>query len=293
MRKRRLLLAGYGGFATILFVAFVTANFPYADTISALVAPMRMKVVFQRQEMNFPVGARLKNVRLFSTADDQLLLQSPDVTVSPRMGWLFLGRPRLGIHARIYGGMLNATIYQSARAIIVDFELESLNLADIIREVGEPEVREQAKENEESDAPHQLGVVLSGELSGSGSARVAGSGIVAGHASMVLTGRHVKAAIVNELPPLDLGVVRAKMLLEQGVATLQDVRAYGSDGSIEANGEIQLAPDIANSILQLTVSLTPTSKGRAGFGFLLNMLPHTPSDGPYHVEGALTAPSVR
>ena len=292
MRKRRLLLAGYGVFAAILFVAFVTANFPYADTISALVAPMRMKVVFQRQEMNFPVGARLENVRVLSTANEQLLLQSPDVTVSPRMGWLFLGRPRLGIRARIYGGVLDATVHQSARAIIVNFELDSLNLADIIRGVGEPKVLAQTKENGESDATRQLGIDLSGELSGSGSAQVTGSGISAGRASMILIGRHVKAVIVNGLPPLDLGVVRAKVLLEQGVAILQDVRAYGSDGGIEANGEIRLAPDIANSIVQLTVSLTPTAKGRAGFGLFFNMLPHAPSDGPYHVEGALTSPSV-
>jgi len=292
MRKRHLLLAGYGVFAAILFVAFITANFPYADTISALVAPMRMKVVFQRQEMNFPVGARLENVRVLSTANEQLLLQSPDVIVSPRMGWLFLGRPRLGIRARIYGGVLDATVHQSARAIIVDFELESLNLADMIQGVDEPEVRAQTKENGESDALHQLGVALSGELSGSGSAQVMGSGIIACRASMILIGRHVKAEIVNGLPPLDLGVVRANVVLEQGVAILQEVSAYGSDGSIEANGEIQVAPDIADSIVQLTVSLTPTTKGRAGFGLFLNMLPHAPNDGPYHVKGALTSPSV-
>jgi len=291
-RKRRLLLAGYGVFAAILFVAFVTASFPYADTISALVVPMRMKVVFQRQEMNFPVGARLENVRLLSTANEQLLLQSPDVTISPSVGWLFLGQPRLRIRAQIYGGVLDATVHHTARAVIVDFELESLNLSDMIRGAGELKVRAQTKENEESDAPHLLSGALSGELSGNGSAQVMGSDIIAGRASMILIGRHVKAAIVNGLPPLDLGVVRAKVLLEQGVAILQDVRAYGSDGGLEANGEIQFAPDIANATVQLTVSLTPTTKARASFGLFLNMLPHAPSDGPYHVEGALMSPSV-
>jgi type II secretion system protein N len=277
-RKRPLLLAGYGVFAAILFVAFVIASFPYADTISAFVAPMRMKVVFQRQEMNFPIGARLENVRILSTDNEQLLLQSPDVAVSPCVGWLFLGQPRLRIRAHIYGGMLDATVHQSARAVIVDFELDSLNLADMIRGVG--------------DAPHQLAVALSGELSGSGSAQVTGSDIIAGSASIILIGRHIKAAIVNGLPPLDLGIVRAKVLIEQGVATLQDLRAFGSDGGLEANGEIQLVPDIANSTVQLTVSLTPTTKARASFGLFLNMLPHAPSDGPYHVGGALMSLSV-
>ena len=291
-RKRRLLLAGYGVFAALMFVAFVTASFPYADAISALVAPMRMKVVFQRQEMNFPVGARFENVRLLSTANEQLLLQSPDVIVAPRVGWLFLGRPRLRIRAQIYGGVLDATVHQNAQAVIVDFELESLNLADMILGAAEPKVGAQTKENEEGDAPHQLSIVLSGELSGSGSAQVTGPDIIAGRTSMILMGRHVKAAIVNGLPPLDLGVVRAEVLLEQGVATLQNVRAYGSDGGLEASGEIQFAPDIANSTVQLTISLTPTTKARTSFGLFLNMLPHAPSDGPYHVNGALTSPSV-
>ncbi|MBV8451895.1 MAG: type II secretion system protein GspN [Deltaproteobacteria bacterium] len=291
-RKRHLLRAGYGMFAAILFVAFVTASFPYADTISALVAPMRMKVVFQRQKMRFPVGARLENVSLLSTANEQLLLQSPDVTISPRLGWLFLGQLRLQIRAQIYGGALDAAVHQSAQTVIADFELESLNLADMIQGAGELQVRAQTKENEEGDALPQLGVVLSGELSGSGSAQVTRSDIITGRAGMILTGRHVKAAIVNGLPPLDLGDVRAKVLLEQGVATLQDVRTYGSDGSLEANGEIRFAPDIANSIVKFTVSLTPTARALASYGFLLNMLPHAPNDGPYHVEGVLTSPSV-
>jgi type II secretion system protein N len=285
MGKRRLLLAGYGVFAAILFVAFVTATFPYADTISALVAPMRMKVVFQEQEMRFPIGARLENVRLISIANEQVLLQSPDVTVSPGVGWFFLGRPSLRIRAQIYGGAVDATVHQSARAAIVDFELESLNLAQMSRGVGEPKDRAQAEGN-------QLGVALSGELSGSGSAQVMGPDIIEGHASMILLGRHVEAEIVNGLPPLDLGVIHGRVLLEQGVATLQHLRAYGSDGDLEANGEIQLAPDLAKSTVRLTVSLTPTAEGRASFGLFLNMLPHAPGDGPYHVQGALTSLSV-
>src|SRR5712692_2088051 len=116
MRERCWMLAGYGVFAAILFVAFITASFPYADTISALVAPMRLKVVFQKQEMNFPIGARLQNVRLVSIANEQLLLQSPDVTVAPGVAWLLLGRPCLRIRARIYGGVVDATVRQHAQA---------------------------------------------------------------------------------------------------------------------------------------------------------------------------------
>lgn len=291
-RKRRLLLAGYGVFAAILFVAFVMASFPYADTISALVAPMRMKVVFQRKAMNFPIGARLGNVRLISIPDERLLLQSPDVTVSPGVAWFFLGRPSVRIRAQIYGGVIDAAIRQHARATIVNFDLDSLDLEHISREAGKLELPASGKGNEQGDAAHQPGVVLSGELSGSGSAQVMGPDIIGGSASMILLGRNVKVTILNGLPPLELGVIRGKVLLVQGGAILQGVRADGPDGDLEANGEIQLAPDVANSTVDLTLTLTPTAKGRTSFGFLLNMLPHAPSEGPYHLQGALTAPSV-
>jgi type II secretion system protein N len=289
LRNRRLRLAGYGVFAAVLFIGFLIDNFPYADTVSVLVAPLRMKVVFQRQAMNFPIGVRLEGVRLLSTPNEQLLFQSPELIVEPRLGWLFLGRPSLRIYAQIYGGVLDANVYRSGGAVVIDYELQSLDLAQMIPGAGEQTVPAQT---EDGNTPHRLGVTLTGELSGSGFAQMIGPDIIASRASMILLGRHVRAVIVNGLPPLDLDVIRAKMLLAQGVATLQGVHAYGSDGGFEMNGRIQLAPDITHSTMQLTISLTPTPKGRASFGLLLNMLPHAPSSGPYHVDGMLTSPSV-
>jgi type II secretion system protein N len=185
--------------------------------------------------------------------------------------------------------MLNADVSRSAGAIMVDFELEALNLAQLIPEAGEQIVPAQAQNGA---APNPRDVPLSGELSGRGSAQVTEPDIIASRVSVTLSGRHVKAGIVNGLPPLDLGVIRARIMLAQGVATLQDMRADGSDGGLEMNGRIELAPDLTRSIMHLTISLTPTPKGQASFGLLLQMLPHAPSAGPYHVEGVLTAPSV-
>jgi type II secretion system protein N len=285
----RWLLAGYGAFAALLFVAFLTASFPYADTIAALAAPLRIKVVFQRQEMNFPIGTRLEDVRLISTASQRSLLQSPEVRVSPGLFWFLLGRPHLRIRAQMFGGALEATVQQSSPATLVNFDLQSLDLAHMSMTLGE---LMEAAGDEEVYPPAQLGLGLKGELSGRGSAQLMGPDIIAGRGNMIFFGRDVEAAIVNGLPPLDLGTVRGKVILEQGVAILQDVRAAGADGELGVNGEIELAPNIARSVMQLTVALTPSRKGRAAFGFFLNMLPHAPNDGPYHVQGALMSPSV-
>jgi len=286
----RLLLGMYGFFAAILFVVFVSNSFPYVDTISALLAPMSMKVVFQRQSLKFPIGAQLENVQLISSANEQSLLYSPYVTVSPGVGWLLLGQPCLEVHSQIFGGVVDATVREHARSILVDFDLESLNLALISGD--EPDLRMQAERDEDGGAPFRIGIALSGVMSGRGSAQLMGPNIVGDTATIVFVGRDVKAVLVNGLPPLELGVVRGKVLLEQGAATLQDVRAHGSDADLAANGKVQVRQDIAHSFIRLTLSLRPTAKGRAGFGLLLNLLPHAPSEGPYHVQGLLASPSL-
>jgi type II secretion system protein N len=119
-----------------------------------------------------------------------------------------------------------------------------------------------------------------------------GPDIIAGSASIMLFGRDVRAMPVNALPPLELGAVRVKLVLEQGVATLQDVSAKGSDGDLTANGTVAIAQDIAQSTIQLTLSLRPSAKAWAGFGFFLHMLPHSPNQGPYHLQGMLRSPSL-
>jgi type II secretion system protein N len=287
----RWRLAAYAGFAAILFTAFVTASFPYADSISALLAPMRMKVAFDRQEMHFPFGARLIDVRLLSLTNNQLLFQSPGVTIAPRLVWLMLGRPGLGIRADIYGGVLDASLYRRAPELMVDFQLRALELPQIISQLVEAEVRAPGEFQDPGRAERQLDIALRGELSGSGSAQFGPADITAGPASFELLGRQVSIAVIDGLPPLDLGVVQGKLLLNQGVVSVR-LRATGSDGNVAARGTIQLAPDAAHTMLRLAVWLTPTTKGRSNFGLLLKMLPHAPDDGPYQVTGVLTSPSV-
>jgi type II secretion system protein N len=290
-RQRHFLLAGYGVFATLLFVSFLTANFPYAEIISAVVAPLRMKVVFQSQEMNFPLGARFRDVRLVSTGDEQLLVQSPEIAVSPSVTGILLGRPRFSIHAQIYGGVVNATVRQRAQNSKVDFELVSLSLAQLSRSY-QPKLWAQAQQDQQGTSPPQSWAILNGEVWGTGSVEVTGTDIMASTANLVLSARHIEVAIVNGLPPIKLAVVHGKLLFEHGVASLQHVTANGSDGYVEVNGNVELTPYIANSFAQLTLSVTLTGKGRARFGGLVTLLPHPPDDGPYRLAGPLTSPSL-
>ena len=283
---------GYCALALILFAAFITASLPYDEAISALVAPMRMKVVFERQRLNFPLGARLQNVNLISTVNQQLLLHSPEIDISLGVAWPVLTRPRLRVRGQIFGGMFDATIRPSERIALMDYKLDGIDLALLNRAANAPKNLVQATRAEEASDWNQFGFDLSGRLSGSGLAQVAGSDIIANRASMILDGRDVKATLVNGLPPLQFSVVHGSLLLENGVVSIKDVRAHGPDGDLKANGLIHLSPKVPESTIQLDVSVMPTDQGRASFGPLLNLLPHAPSDVPYHLEGALTFPSV-
>jgi type II secretion system protein N len=288
-----LHLIGYGVFAAILFLALVSANFPYAEAISSVLAPMGVKIGFERQLMNFPIGAQLQNVRLISAANQQLLIQSPNVKIAPVITRLLLGQLCLNVRAEIFGGVLDAIVRGGAQSeTILDFQLESLNLAKMSKQTGTAMLRAHGEESQRADPAYTLGGILSGELSGRGSAELTGSDISAARASLFLLGRDIKALVATGLPPLDLGMVGGRVLLEQGIATLQNVRAYGRYGNLAANGVIQLGPDMPSSTLRLTLWLKPTPNGRATFGTFLNMLPHSPGTGPYYLEGTLEFPTV-
>ncbi|MBV8770916.1 MAG: type II secretion system protein GspN [Deltaproteobacteria bacterium] len=288
-----LPVIGYGIFATVLFLALLTATFPYAETISSLLAPIGMKIVFERQAPNFPIGEELKNVQLISLADQRVLIQSPDVSIVPVMKRFLLGQLCLNVRAQIFGGMVDGMVRsRGQRGTILDFQLDALNLSRMGREASQAMLGAQGRESEESDATFDWGEILSGELSGRGSAQIIGSDLIAARASLILLGRDIKTILANGLPPLELGMVAGRVLLEQGVATLQNVRAYGRYGDLTANGEIHLGADMASSTLQLTLWLKPNATARASFGMLINLLPHSPGAGPYYLEGSLKFPVV-
>jgi hypothetical protein len=271
-RKRSYLHpAGYGIFAATLFAAFITTSFPYADTLSALLEPMKLKMVCERQDIKFPVGARLENVQLISTANRQSLLQSPSVTVAPSIMWFILGQPCLEIRAQIFGGLIDVILRQHAGSTLVDFKLESLDLALINRDKRNLQI--QTAGNDEDGWAYKFGVVMSGELSGRGSAQLMRRGIIGNNARILLLGHDIKASLVDGLPPIEFGVARAKVAVDQ-------------------SGRLQIAQDIVHSFVQLTLSMKPSAKARTAFGLFFKMLPHDPNEGPFFLQGMLASPSL-
>lgn len=274
MPRGKWLVATYGAFGLAVFLAFMAASFPYNDAISSLLAPYQMKLVYQSQRMSPPIGARLEDVRLLSTvgSSPQLILHSSGVTLAPALGSLLVGRPAIKLSADLYGGTFNATVYQHAGATDLSFVVSGLSLS-------------------ESAPLRELGAKLSGNISGAGSAQLNSPSLPDSSAHMTLDGRDVAVEIAEGAPPIRLGTISGTLSLESGTLTLHDVEARGGDLEVNAEGTIHFEPEVAESDVEMRLSLVPTSAGRQHFGLFLKLLPHPPEEGPYELSGPLMSPS--
>jgi type II secretion system protein N len=273
--QRKWPIAAYVVLGLLVFVLFLVASFPYAETVSSLLAPYKLKLVYQEEHLSPPIGAELENVQLLSDAESpgQLLLQSPDVMLTPTLGSLFLGRPGLSLRANLYGGTVGATLRHRAAFAALDFYLIGVELS-------------------QSAPLRQLGTNLSGRLSGTGSAELRGAQILDNRGRIMFDAEAVVIRIVEGSPPLHLGTMSGNLALDRGTLMLQKIEARGGDLEIQGAGEIQLANDLQESTVNLKFLVSPTASGRSHFGFFLNLLPHPPSEGPFYLSGPLISPSL-
>ncbi len=259
-----------------VFASFLVADFPYGDTLTSMLAPYQLKLTYQSQRLSPPIGAKLTNVRLFSTAgiDHEALLQSPAVTLAPTLAALLLGRPGMQVRADLYGGTVHVTLYQHADAVDLNFSLDSLKLA-------------------ESAPLRQFGAILNGNLSGTGTAHIAGPKLPDDHAMMAIAGDNLAVSIVSGFPAIHLGTLTGNLQLDQGAIKLTEIVAHGADLDLKAAGTIELGDSPDDSTIDVTLYLNPTQSGRDHFGFFLKLLPHPPGpDAPYSVQGYLQSPSI-
>ena len=259
-----------------VFTAFLIANFPYSDTLTSMLAPYRLRLTYQSQNLSPPIGARLTGVRLFSTVDDnqEALLQSPAVTLSPTLAALLLGRRAMHLRAELYGGTVYATIDQHAGNIDLNFKLDALKLG-------------------ESAPLRQLGLILNGDLSGAGTAQIPGPQFQDDRAAMAITGDNLTFSIVRGFPPIHLGTLTGSLQLDRGAIKLTDIVAHGADLDLKGAGTIELGASPDESTIDATFYLNPTQRGRDRFGFFLKLLPHPPGpDAPYSLQGYLQSPSI-
>jgi type II secretion system protein N len=284
-RGRWAMIAACALLGAAVFVSFLVADFPYGDTLTSILAPYQLKLTYSAQHLNPPIGARLTNVRLFSTttapgspdspgSDDDALLQSPVVTLAPTLASLLFGRPGMHVHADLYGGIVRVTLHQHAGAVDLDFSLDSLKLA-------------------QSAQLRALGAIVDGTFSGNGTAQINGPNLPDDHAALKVNGDQLAVSIVNGFPAIHVGTLTGDLKLEQGAIKLVGFVGHGADLDLKADGTIQLGQTADDSTIDLTLYLDPTQAGRDHFGFFMKLLPHPPGpDAPFSIEGDLLSPSI-
>ncbi len=272
LRGRRAII-GYVILGALLFVAFLAASFPYGDTLTSILAPYKLKVVYQSQHMSAPIGAALINVRLISTADPsgQALVQSSEVRLAPTIGSLFFGRPGLNVRADLYGGTVSASIHRKGAMVDLRFAIRSVNL---------------------EDALHELGALMSGHISGAGSAEISDDEIAQDTGQLALSADDLSVTVMSGFPPIRLGALTGDVRLADGTLKISGVQGHGADVNLKADGTVELAQNLADSPVDLKVFLDPTPEGRARLRLFLGFLPHPPGSAPYLVHGRLAAPSI-
>jgi type II secretion system protein N len=263
---------GYAAIGVVVFFAFLIATFPYADTLTGVLAPMGLRLSSRDQGMGFPFGVRMNGVMLDSK-DGRQFFQSERLRVTPALlSWL-MGSPGVHINADAYGGSFDLRARRSGNATQLSFTGADLHL-------------------ESYPALRAMGINLGGIISGDGDGYISPDDITADHGIVHLSAMGASYRIFAGTPPLKLGDMTASVKLEQGKLTIEQLESHGGDLTLSGRGVIELQPNLPDSEVAIRFQLATTPSGRKQLGFLLNFLPHPPNSTPYFLHGTLATPGL-
>jgi type II secretion system protein N len=264
---------GYAAIGGLVFFAFLLATFPYADTLTGVLAPMGLRLSSRGQGMSFPFGVRMEGVMLDSQADGRSFFQSDKLRVTPALlSWL-MGSPGVRISADAYGGNFELRAHRIGDAAQFSFSGTDLHL-------------------ERYPALRAIGVNLGGIISGDGEAFIAQDDIAADRGNIHMTASGASYRMFAGSPSLKLGDLTAIVNLDNGKVTIEQLESHGGDLTLSGRGVIELQPNIPDSEVAIKFQFSMTQAGRNQLGFLLNFLPHPPNSTPYFLHGTLAAPGL-
>lgn len=265
----------YCAFGAAVFIASLAATFPYAATLTALLRPLSLGFSSSGQGINLPLGAALSDVRVVSLEPaSPFEIESPDVTLAPALGALLLGEPGVRVHARLYGGVLGATVYRKGAYIGIGFGLSDIGLARIA-------------------ALRAMGGKVLGRISGGGWAELASNDTAAATGELKFRTADLTLQVAEGFAPIRLGKVEGTLRLARGGALrVSKLSGHGPDGAIQGQGTIRLGPDAGQSRIDFALTIAPSDEGRKRLGVLFGLLPHPPGPQPYMLSGPLLAPSI-
>lgn len=270
----RALSLGYAAAGGVLFLVFLLATFPYADTLSGVLAPMGFSVSTRNLTFHFPFGMNMEGLRLVdaSGSSTRPLLESDQARITPALVSLLAGSPGINLQAEAYGGELRLRARRAGgSATSFTFDATDIHI-------------------ERYPALRAVGADLAGVLSGAGEVRVAAGDLRSDSGTLMLSARETSVRIAAGMPRLRLGVIAATFALDHGKLIVQSLKSTGGDLNLSGRGVIELQPKLPDSTIALKFELHPSPAARSRLDFLFALLPHPPDATPYLLHGTLAAP---
>jgi type II secretion system protein N len=273
--RSHLVEIGYAAFGLVLFAGFLFATFPYAATLSKVLAPMGFEFSSATQSIRFPFGAELTGVRVRSTTSSAPypLIESSSITIAPSILSLLALQPGVRVTASLYDGVAKVTIRPSSGGTAISYDLDALNIA-----------KQQLLTISTGTA--------SGTISSNGKLWLSPADLDADSGDGEMSGAGLTITSPLASGPIRLGAAAANFKLEHGAVTIEGLRTSGGDLTLTASGTIQLAADPARSTLAIEFTLVPEPAAASRLGVLFAFLPHPPNAQPYRLTGTLSAPRI-
>jgi type II secretion system protein N len=276
-------------YTAILFGVFLVANFPYGvlvqRTLNALEVPgLRLDIGGAR--FAWWRGIEVENVRLASLDPNQAeYLHTAGLFVRPGLDGLWRGRPRsIHVGGPLYGGELDASFSSGevnrATVTIEGVQLQHYPLLSTLLEGGQ----------------------IAGRLNGAGTVEAQngdGSEELRAAGELTLTQASLTDAKWQQfpVPALHFDSATLKFSLQGNRLDIQELDAVGPELKLSATGQVALRPNIADSVLNLKVSITPGAESPEEIKALLQILPPVPkgakADAPRVLSGTLAKPRLR
>jgi len=284
--SRTLVL--YGVYTLVLFVVFLFANFPHGVLVQRLLRTVQlpgMRLDVGDARFAWWRGFELQRVHLGPDDPNQpAYLEAASLFVRPGLEGLFSGRPRaVTVTGGLYGGAVDGR-FASGDMNRATVTLDGIQLQRY---------------------PLFVELLQGGQLAGllSAALTVEARGVntdelrAAGELELSDAGMTDAKWAGLPLPPLRFEGATAKFSVQGTRLEIQELEANGPDLKLSASGQVALREPVADSVLNLKLSVEPGPEASDQIKTLLSFIPPPAKgakpDAPRTVSGTVAKPRIR
>ncbi|MFM7734593.1 MAG: type II secretion system protein GspN [Alphaproteobacteria bacterium] len=250
--------------------------------VEAASATAPVAIDFDAVSWAFPVGWRVKGLRVSPTKAPESTIAFGETTLRTPLTGLLLGRPESGtIDGRLWEGTLTGSVARDGAKAHVDLDLDGADLARALGALVPPPARFAGRAN------------LALDLAGDGRTTATTEGTL----RLDARGLEIHELLVRGFPIPDLAFRDVVVAAQMNGSRLQvkDLRAEGDQLSVEGSGDVVVREPVAQSSLNLKLSIQVPPDAPPALRVATALLPKRPAgEKPvYTLTGTLASPVLR